>query len=240
MYQTMSGLGAHEVIIESPEHVVNMETLSEKQLEQVFHAYRDRILQLQNDKRWRSILIYKNQGVEAGATLEHIHSQLIALPIVPRAIQEEIDGAKNYHDAYGGCAYCMMMNQEMGAQSRMVAQNGRFIIFCPYASRFPYEIWILPKQHRPRFEYGSKEDYIDLARSLRETLIRLSRGFKNPPFNYLIHSSPLDETANPYSHWHMEILPKVSQVGGFEWGSGAYINSVAPEEAARHLREGAF
>jgi len=240
IYQTMNGLGVHEVVIEAPEHVVNMGTLNERQLEQILHAYRDRIVQLQNDQRWRSILVYKNHGAEAGATLEHTHSQLIALPVVPRAIQEEIDGAKKYHDAYGGCVYCAIIDQEIGAQSRIVAETGRFIVFCPYAARFPYETWILPKQHAPRFEYGSKEDYIGLARSLRETLIRLNCRLENPPFNYLIRSNPLDEITDPYCHWHMEILPKLSQVAGFEWGSGAYINSVAPEDAARHLREVIF
>jgi len=237
IYQTMSGLGAHEVIIEAPEHVVNMGALNEKQVEQILRAYRDRIVELRNDQRWRSILIYKNQGAEAGATLEHIHSQLIALPIVPRTLQEEIDGARNYHDLNKCCVYCTVIHQEVGAQSRMVAESERFIVFCPYASRFPYETWILSKQHATCFEYGSEEDYAGLARSLRETLIRFNRRFKNPPFNYFIHSNPLGEAANAYYHWHMEILPKLSQVAGFEWGSGAYINSVAPEDAARHLRE---
>lgn len=237
IYQTMSGLGVHEVIIEAPEHVVNMGTLSEKQLKRILRAYRDRIVELRNDQRWRSILIYKNYGAEAGATLEHIHSQLIALPIVPPAIQEEVDSAKNYHDANRACVYCAVIGREIGAQSRIVAQTERFIVFCPYASRFPYETWILPKQHASCFEYGSEEDYTDLACSLRETLVRLNRRIENPPFNYFIHSNPLGEAVNAYYHWHIEILPKLSQVGGLEWGSGAYINSVAPEDAARHLRE---
>ncbi len=113
-------------------------------------------------------------------------------------------------------------------------------MFCPYASRFPYETWILPKRHASSFECGSKEDYVDLSRSLRQTLIRLNRRLENPPLNYLIHSNPLAEVENAYYHWHIEVLPKLSQVGGFEWGSDAYINSVAPEDAARQLREVAF
>jgi UDPglucose--hexose-1-phosphate uridylyltransferase len=159
---------------------------------------------------------------------------------VPRAIQEEIDGAKNYYDVNRACVYCAVIGREMGAQSRIVAESERFIVFCPYASRFPYETWILPKQHAPCFEYRSEEDYTDLARSLRETLVRLDRRIENPPLNYFIHSNPFGEAANAYYHWHIEILPKLSQVGGFEWGSGAYINSVAPEDAARHLREVTF
>jgi UDPglucose--hexose-1-phosphate uridylyltransferase len=202
-----------------------------------FHAYRDRIVHLRNDKRWRCILIYKNHGAQAGATLEHSHSQLIALPAVPKAVHEELEGAKAFHDANKRCIYCAIIDWEIGDRSRIVAENELFIAFCPYTPRFPYETWILPKQHAPCFELGSKEDYAELARSLRETLIRLNRRLENPPFNYLIHSNPLDEAANPYYHWHIEILPKLSQVGGFEWGSGAYINSVAPEDAAHQLRE---
>ena len=240
IYQAMNGLGVHEVIIESPEHMVNVATLNENQLQKVLHAYRDRIVQLRTDQRWRCILIYKNQGAEAGATLEHIHSQLIALPAVPKAVHEEIEGAKAYYDANGRCVYCAILNQEIGNRSRIVAEGERFIALCPYASRFPYETWILPKQHAPCFEYGSKEDYADLARSLREILIRLDHRLENPPFNYFIHSNPPDGAANAYYHWHIEILPKLSQVGGFEWGSGAYINSVAPEDAAHQLREVTF
>ena len=240
IYQTMTGIGVHEVVIETPDHVVNMGTLNMDQLEQIFRAYRDRIVQLRDDPRWRSILIYKNQGAAAGATLEHIHSQLIALPAVPKAIQEEIDGARNYHVTHGACVYCAVVKQEMNAQSRIVAEDKRFVVLCPYAARFPYETWILPKQHASHFERASKEDCADLARSLRETLLRLNRRLHNPPFNYLIHSNPLDETENAYFHWHIEILPKLSQVGGFEWGAGTYINSVAPEDAARHLREMTF
>jgi len=237
IYQTAAGLGAHEVVIEAPEHVVSMAMLDENQFERILNAYRDRIMQLQTDSRWRSTLIYKNQGADAGATLEHVHSQLIALPLVPKALQEEVEGAKNYHARTGSCIYCAVVDEEIRAGSRIVAESGRFIVFCPHASRFPYETWILPKQHASRFDSGSAEDYRDLARLLRDTLVRLERSLGNLSLNYLIHSNPSDEIATDYYHWHLEILPKVSKVGGFEWGSGIYINSVAPEHAARHLRD---
>ena len=240
IYESMSGLGVHEVVIESPEHVVNVETLSETRLEKILHVYRDRILTLRSDKRWRCILIYKNQGAQAGATLEHIHSQLIALPAVPKEVLEEIKGAKSYHECNGRCVHCEMISQEIRDRRRLVAEGERFIVLCPYASRFPYETWIIPKQHASSFQSGSTEDFSDLASSLRTTLIRLNQRLKNPPFNYIIHSSPLDETENAYYHWHIEILPKLTQAAGFEWGSGAHINSVAPEDAARLLREVRF
>ncbi|HTN71204.1 MAG TPA: galactose-1-phosphate uridylyltransferase [Methylomirabilota bacterium] len=240
IYESMSGLGVHEVIIESPEHVVNVAMLSETELEKVLHAYRDRMATLRNDKRWRAILIYKNQGAQAGATLEHIHSQLIALPAVPKEVFEEVTGAKVYHSSHGRCVYCDMINEEIGGAGRLVAEDEWFVALCPFASRFPYETWILPRQHASSFESGSNGDFTALARSLRATLIRLNRRLENPPFNYIIHSSPLDETENAYHHWHIEILPKLTQVAGFEWGSGSYINTVAPEDAARLLREATF
>jgi UDPglucose--hexose-1-phosphate uridylyltransferase len=237
IYQSATGVGVHEVIIESPEHVVKTQTLSENQIEKILSAYHDRIAQLRNDKRWRYVMIYKNQGVQGGATLEHIHSQLLALPIVPKGVREEITSAKRYHHDYGRCLYCRMIDQEIGDRARLVTEDERFVILCPFASRFPYETWILPKQHASSFESESNEGYVHLAHSLQETLIRLDRRLGNPSFNYIIHSNPLNEMENGYYHWHLEILPKLIQVAGFEWGSGSYINPVPPEDAARMLRE---
>jgi UDPglucose--hexose-1-phosphate uridylyltransferase len=235
-YESIHGRGVHEVIIESPDHVESMSMLPEKQLEAVLLAYRDRILQLRADKRWRYILIYKNQGAEAGATLPHVHSQLIALPSIPKAVLEEIDGAKRFYVANRRCIYCEMIRKEIDERTRIVAEHERFIVFCPYAARFPFELWILPRRHSPCFEAGLKDDCIDLARALRETLITFNRQLDNPPLNYIIHSKALDEAENEFYHWHMEIMPRLTQVAGFEWGSGFYINPVAPEEAARLLR----
>ncbi len=237
LYEWMNGLGVHEVIIESPEHLENMAMLSEKQLEAVLSAYRDRMLDLRADHRWKYILVYKNQGVEAGATFPHAHSQLVALPIVPKAALEEIDGAKRFYDAAGRCIFCEMIQKERDDRRRIITEQKSLVAFCPYASRFSYETWILPKKHASRFEAGSKDFYLELARILRSTLIRLDRRFDHPPFNYVIHSSPVTEFESDYYHWHMEIMPRLTQVAGFEWGSGFYINPVAPEDAARLLRE---
>jgi UDPglucose--hexose-1-phosphate uridylyltransferase len=237
IYECMNSVGVHEVIIESAEHVTNLWVLTEKQLEEILRAYRDRITALRKDARWSHVLIYKNQGAEAGATLPHAHSQLVALPTVPEEIRKETRGAKSYYDRAGHCIYCEMIQQEINDKSRLVAQNDRFVTFCPYAPRFPYESWILPRQHASHFEGSSTDDFAELARSLREILLRLHRQLDNPPFNYLIHSNPLAEMENKYYHWHLEILPRLTQVAGFEWGSGVTINPVAPEEAARLLRE---
>jgi UDPglucose--hexose-1-phosphate uridylyltransferase len=237
LYESSDALGVHEVIIEAPDHTLDIAGLTEAQLAAVLCAYRDRILELKKDRRWRYILIYKNQGGPAGATLEHCHSQLIALPAVPKQAREEIDGARAYFDSTGRCLYCDIVQQELSDQKRWVAESDRFIVLCPYASRFPYETWILPKFHSPSFERTSGDEYGELARCLKETLIRLNRRLDNPPLNYLIHSTPLDDRAGDYYDWHFEVLPKLTQVAGFEWGSGSFINPVAPEDAARLLRE---
>jgi UDPglucose--hexose-1-phosphate uridylyltransferase len=235
-YEARSGIGAHEVIIESPYHVTDMALLSESQFEAVLRAYRHRIMELRTDRRFRYLLIYKNQGIEAGATLEHAHSQLIAMPMIPKLVLEEINTAKNYYAANRRCVFCDVILKETDARERVIIENARFIVICPFASRFPYETWILPKKHGSLFEQNTDEEDHQLAQILRETLIRLNRSLGGPAFNYVIHSSPFQEGENHYYHWHLEILPKLIQVGGFEWGSGSYINTVTPEESARSLR----
>lgn len=237
LYDFMTGVGAHEVIIETPEHEVNMGMLSQKQFQEILWAYRERILDLGKDQRFRYILIFKNQGGEAGATREHTHSQLIALPIVPRDVLEEIMGARKYFQDNGGCIYCDIIRQEIEERSRTVHENENFLVVCPFAPRFPFETWILPKQHSPFFEHAPKQQILDLGCVLRDSLIRLNRALDNPPFNYIIHSIPLHDADNGHYHWHVEIMPKLTQVAGFEWGSGFYINPVPPEMAAQSLRE---
>lgn len=237
VYESTTGLGVHEVIIDSPEHVVNVGELSEVPLAAVLRVYRERMLALSKDERWRSILVYKNQGALAGATLEHVHSQLIALSEAPEQLRAEIDGAQRYHEANGRCLFCEMIRQDTEGGERLVAEHDRWVVLCPYAARFPFEIWILPKRHAPYFERSSDQDLAELAHCLRDALARLNRVLDNPPLNYVIHSHPAGEAETRHYHWHIEILPKRVQVAGFEWGSGMFINPVAPEDAARLLRQ---
>ena len=235
-YEVHSGIGVHEVIIESPYHTTDMALLGETQFEAILRAYRHRILELRTDRRFRYILIYKNQGIAAGATLEHVHSQLIAMPIVPKLALEEIKAAQNYYAANRRCVFCDAIRKETDGGARFVIENARYLAMCPFAPRFPYETWILPKQHSSFFEHNTQQDDDDLAGILRETLNRLNRSLTGPAFNYFIHSNPLDQEESNCYHWHMEIIPKLIQVGGFEWGSGSYINTVTPEQSARSLR----
>lgn len=235
-YVALSGVGAHEVIIESPKHCLSMAELAEGQIEDVFRAYRERLIVLQNDRRWKSIIIYKNEGSAAGATLEHVHSQLLALPIVPREIDQEWRALKAHYDATTKCLYCEIVDRERSNGRRIVLESPAFIGFCPFASRFPFEIWLMPKEHSPMFDSVANDELPQLAFMLRQSLQRLA-GTVDAPLNYVLHSAPLKEAKRDHYHWHLEILPRISKIAGFELASGYYINIMAPESAARQLRE---
>ena len=230
-------VGVHEVIIEVPEHLAEMAQFSHPQIAAVLRAYRERMLALREDRRWRCILIYKNQGASAGATLEHAHSQLIALPEIPPAMARELSGALDYFSATGRCGCCDIVQREISERQRLIAESERFAVFCPDAARFPYEIWILPKWHAAYFENCGDDEYDELSGCLKRSLTSLDRALHNPALNYVIHSNSFGERASNYYHWHLELLPKVTQVAGFEWGSGSFMNPVAPEDAARVLRD---
>lgn len=237
LFDRMNGIGAHEVIIETPDHQATLATLGERNIEDVLWAYRDRMLDLKNDKRFRYILIFKNHGEAAGASLEHTHSQLIALPIVPRQVREEVDSCRRYFQEKERCIFCDMIRQERDSAVRVISENEQFLVLAPYAPRFPFETWILPKQHASAFEHTQSPMYAMLARALKDVLVRMDTVLARPPYNYIIHTSPIGEESNEHYHWHIEMMPKLTKVAGFEWGSGFYINPTPPEDAARFLRE---
>jgi UDPglucose--hexose-1-phosphate uridylyltransferase len=236
LYDRMNGVGAHEVIIETPEHRDSIATMPAKQIEDVLWAYRDRIIDLKKDLRFRYILIFKNHGAAAGATLEHSHSQLIALPIVPTSVQEEIAGCRAHYERKERCLYCDMLRQDMTGGDRLVAENAEFVCLTPFAPRFPFEMWILPKRHAGYFEDSHKTEFESLAPILSESFRRMNRVLANPAYHFILHSSPLHERTGEFYHWHIEVIPKLTQVAGFEWGTGFYINPVSPEESATCLR----
>lgn len=237
MYDKMNGIGAHEVIVESPDHKMTLAKMAEKNIENIFWAFRDRVLDLKRDKRFRYILIFKNEGEAAGASLEHTHSQLIALPIVPKIPAEEVAGAKTYFNYKERCVYCDIVRQEKDEGVRIIEENSDFIAISPFAPRFPFETWILPKQHSAFFEDAQKREYEQLAKLLKTLLMKVDRVLDAPPYNMIIHSSPFFENTQDYYHWHMELIPTLTKVAGFEWGTGFYINPTPPEEAAQFLRE---
>jgi len=237
LYDRMNGIGAHEVIIETPEHTAGLANLPAKTIEDVLWAYRDRMLDLRKDQRFRYILIFKNHGASAGATLEHSHSQLIALPVVPTSVLEELDGCRAHYQQKERCIYCDILRQDLSDGNRIVAENPEFLCVTPFAPRFPFEMWILPKRHAAYFEESQKSQFEFLAAMLSETLRRMDAVLARPSYNFMLHSSPLHEKTGDYYHWHLEIIPKLTQVAGFEWGTGFYINPVSPEESAKCLRD---
>ena len=237
MFDKMNGLGAHEVIIETPEHGQTLATLPLKRVEDVLWAFRDRIVDLKKDKRFKYILIFKNHGEAAGASLEHPHCQLIALPILPKQVVEEIEGSKQYFVYKERCIYCDVIRQELESGVRVVSENEDFLTLAPYAPRFPFETWILPKLHESAFENSATHVYENLARALKTLLSKIDSVLDFPAYNFVLHTSPVQNGAVDYYHWHIEVMPKLTKVAGFEWGTGFYINPTPPEEAARFLRE---
>ncbi|MBN1283264.1 MAG: galactose-1-phosphate uridylyltransferase [Proteobacteria bacterium] len=237
IYDKMNGIGAHEVIIETPNHNEQLADLSDERFQDVLWAYRDRIIDLKKDTRFRYILIFKNHGLGAGASLDHSHSQLIALPIIPKSVAEEMSGSKNYYDYKERCIFCDIVSQEIDEQKRVVGENEDFIAVCPYAPRFPFETWILPKKHRSHYEDCTKNELKNLAGLFQRTLHRLNKALDVPPYNFMLHTSPVGMPALAYYHWHIEITPRITRVAGFERGSGFYINPTAPEVSAQFLKE---
>lgn len=236
IYDRMNGIGAHEVVIETPDHARQLKDLTDAEITDVLGAFKARVLDLRNDLRFRYILLFKNQGSAAGASLEHSHSQLIALPITPRQVQEEIEGARRHFEHRERCIFCDIVMQERKDRSRLVYENDDFVVFAPWAPRSPFETWIVPKRHESNFEGEPRERLGGCAQAIRSTMRRIASALGDPPFNLMVHTNPLRDPPSPSYHWHIEIMPALTQVAGFEWGSGFHINPVPPEEAAEFLR----
>ncbi|MEW6726319.1 galactose-1-phosphate uridylyltransferase [Desulforudis sp. 1088] len=237
IYEVMNGVGAHEVIVETTDHTNNLITQSDKQVEEIIWAWRARSLDLRNDSRLKYICIFKNKGRTAGASLEHAHSQLIATPMVPVDIKQELAGTEAYRAAKGTCVFCDMIHQELAQGQRIVIDSRHFVSIAPYASRFPFEMTILPKQHKHDFGQIVEDEVRDLAQVLRASLAKLAATVCDPPFNMVIHTAPVNAGDASYYHWHIEIMPRLTIMAGFELGTGYFINPTPPELAARALRD---
>lgn len=236
LYDRMNGVGAHEVVIETPEHSATLDTLPESAVADVLWVYRERLIDLKKDLRFEYVLIFKNHGAAAGASLEHPHSQLIATPIVPVMVAEELAGSLQYFHRKARCVWCDIIRQERQDGRRVIFEDGGFIAMAPFAPRFPFETWILPVAHRSAYEEIVSDEASALARLVGECLRRVNRILNNPPFNYMLHTAPLRDPVLDHFHWHLEVIPKLTKVAGFEWGSGFFINPVPPENAVKFLR----
>lgn len=237
IYDMMNGIGAHEVIIETPDHQKTLGDLDTTVIQETFKVFRERILDLRKDTRLKYVMVFKNHGAEAGASLEHSHSQLIATPIIPKTVIEEMEGARKYFGFKERCIYCDIIRQELKDGLRLVYEEEQFLAIEPFAPRFPFETWILPKRHASHFEASTDEILRHLALTLKVVLQKINRALQDPPYNFVLHTSPMQEDHLDYYHWHIEFMPKLTRVAGFEWGTGFYINPTRPEDAAKYLGE---
>jgi len=237
IYSARDGFGAHEVIIESPHHNKDLWEMDTAHVEGVIEAYRQRYLAYEVAESLRHVLIFRNHGAKAGTSLMHPHTQLIAGPVLPHQMQLELTGAADYFEYLGKCVFCAIIDHEIRGDERTVLQTDHFLAVTAYAGRYPFETWILPKRHSIRFADISEHEAEDFAAVLKETLRRLALCLNRPSYNYAIHSAPAAEHNVRAYHWHMEIYPRITTLGGFELGSDIYINVTAPEDAAQYLRE---
>ncbi len=236
IYDMSTGVGAHEVIAQGPDHNKEISDLSVSEVVNILSIYCRRATELAQDKRFKYVLIFKNYGPSAGASLEHPHTQLIALPMIPKNVAEELKGATSYFRFKDRCVFCDMLRQEQAEKERVITENKYFIALCPYVSRFPFEVWILPKKHNGYFCRTSKEELPELAAILKEVLLRIKSVLNDPAYNFIIHTTPAN-TADMEEgyHWHIEIMPKLTRTAGFEWGTGFYMVATPPEVAAKYL-----
>jgi UDPglucose--hexose-1-phosphate uridylyltransferase len=247
LYDRMHGIGAHEVVIESPSHDVELPDQPEEQLLRIVTTWRDRIQDLMRDERFKYVLLFKNHGGAAGATLPHPHTQLIATPVTPREIAVKLEAARAHHELKERCLFCDIVSQEMDDGRRVVAVNEHFIAFTPYASRFPFELVVAPLRHLHEFSQTPEAHLPAFASALADVLRRLKTLLRDVAYNLVLHTAPNTNVAPrrafywttlPHDwHWHLEVLPRLTRVAGFEWGTGFHINPTPPEEAARALRE---
>jgi UDPglucose--hexose-1-phosphate uridylyltransferase len=240
IYDMSNGIGAHEVLVDTPYHHKDIPDLLNEEVEKILSMYCRRSLDLVRDRRFKYIMIFKNSGASAGASLEHPHTQLIALPMVPKNAMEELKGAERYFNYRERCLFCDIIRQENQEQERIITENKYFLSFCPFASRFPFEIWIIPKKHHSYFCHLAADEIPFLAAILKDTITRVQKIFKNLPYNYIIHSAPTSADMNSdveSYHWHIEFMPKLTRVAGFEWGTGFYVVPTPPELAAQYLKE---
>lgn len=239
-FEVIPGAGRHEVLIESPDHHCAMSELSSEQFRRVIEVYHQRICGLREDDCLAHVTIFKNQGAAAGASLEHVHSQLVATPFVPRSFDEELAAAVRFAGAAHTDSpnlWSAILKRELQEASRVVGETDSFVAFCPFASRFPYEMWIVPRRHEPHFAETADTEIHEFSEVLRATLTALERVLPIPAYNIALCTAPFRDPRSPAYHWHLKITPRIAGIAGFEVGTGGWINIVLPEIAAAKLRE---
>jgi UDPglucose--hexose-1-phosphate uridylyltransferase len=232
----MDGVGFHEVVV-TKNHKKHMSELSIKEIKEVISVYQERYLDLMNEKFINYISIFHNKGREAGASVAHPHSQIIAIPLIDPDLQSSIDGSKKYFEKNGRCVHCDLLEADMKDGRRIVFENKEFIVLVPFASRMAFETRIYPKNHHAYFERITdiQKDYF--AQAMKMALEKICKALNDPAYNFFIHTAPCDGKDYNHYHWHLEIFPKTQVWAGFELGAGIEISTIEPEKAAEYLRE---
>lgn len=234
--KSVNGVGIHEVIIETPVHNLTTATMPVEQLKEVIQTYKDRFIEIYKDQRIEHVIIFKNNGPASGTTIEHPHSQIVGIPVIPLQIRSRIENAMRFFDDTGECLMCKTINDEINDGTRILSNTEHFVSFIPYAALSPFHIWIFPKRHSGSFSDLRSEEIWDLSINLKSTMAKLYYGLEHPDFNYVIRSGKPSNTDSEFIHWYISIVPRVAMASGFELGSGMYINPLIPEVSAEFLR----
>jgi UDPglucose--hexose-1-phosphate uridylyltransferase len=237
VHRSLSGVGYHEIVIETPRHNACPALQTEEEIIQTLQAFQLRHWEISKDRRIEHIICFKNHGRRAGTSLVHPHGQLIGLPVVSHSVRTRIEEARRYFDDTGQCVLCQMWRDERQSELRLVAKSKYFVGFIPYAAFSPFHLWIVPRRHCPSFADAATREIVDLGRIMRTILRKLYYGLQDPDYNYVIRSPPVKEGGADYLHWYVTIIPRVTRTAGFEMGSGMFINTALPEESAAFLRK---
>lgn len=235
-YVACDAVGAHEVIIESPRHVSSLSQLTPAEAQWLMVAYADRLRTLAGLPQCRYALTFKNVGPEAGASIEHAHSQIVATTMVPSEVAQELTASRRWLREHRRCFFCQVLEDECTHGNRLAAASDRFVAVCPYASRMAYEVWVLPRGHASHFEQQEPAALEELAGFLQRVIARLEALHPHLAYNYFLHTAPFDTARLQHYHWHIEVFPRLAATAGFEWGAGYFINPVPPEQAAANLQ----
>ncbi len=236
IFRTKPGIGAHEVVIDTPKHNEIIPLFSDKQVQELFLMYRDRYLDLSMDSRFRYIIIFKNNGVNAGTSIIHSHSQIIATPVIPLTLRNNISQARFYYDEIGRCIFCDMMQGEIVDGRRIILQTDDFIAFHPFASTSPFETWIMPLAHEPCFASVTVEKTKALGIIVKKVLRGMRDALNDPDYNFVFNNPPIADEKEDYYHWSLRIIPRLTMKAGFEIGTGMSINTAIPEETAEFMK----
>ncbi len=240
-----AGFGIHEVVIETPVDNLQIEDLPVEHLADVLKIYAERLAELNTDGRFRTVLIFKNRGVEAGATLKHSHSQIMAIPVVPNLITDELSSCREHFHQSGRCMMCRIIEDEIRERVRVVVEEDRYLVFAPFSSSVPFELRIVPREHCQDFSRVESADLLHLSEVMKMTLKRLNTALADPPYNLILHTSPPPPvnkedghagSVEDYYHWYFELTPRTTRLAGFERATGFFVNPTSPEEAAQILR----